>query len=164
MQAVREAAERKDTEALRHWIHHLRSSWMVLRTEAPFFMASQVMRITLKAYDHQLVDASAKKIIETVKKNGSQVRGPVPLPTKREVVTILRAVHKYKDSREQFEQRTHTVSYTHLDVYKRQVKMNASKITGKVSPTFNVPGISISSIWLNNLYMNVCLLYTSRCV
>ena len=67
----------------------------------------QVMRITLKAYDHQLVDASAKKIIETVKKNGSQVSGPVPLPTKKEVVTILRAVHKYKDSREQFEQRTH---------------------------------------------------------
>ena len=66
-------------------------------------MASQVMRITLKAYDHQLVDASAKKIIETVKKNGSQVSGPVPLPTKKEV----RAVHKYKDSREQFEQRTH---------------------------------------------------------
>ncbi|MCD8130342.1 MAG: 30S ribosomal protein S10 [Lachnospiraceae bacterium] len=67
----------------------------------------QVMRITLKAYDHQLIDASAKKIIETVKKNGSQVSGPVPLPTKKEVVTILRAVHKYKDSREQFEQRTH---------------------------------------------------------
>ncbi len=75
--------------------------------EATFFMASQVMRITLKAYDHHLVDASAKKIIETVKKNGSQVSGPVPLPTKKEVVTILRAVHKYKDSREQFEQRTH---------------------------------------------------------
>ena len=70
-------------------------------------MASQVMRITLKAYDHQWVDASAKKIIETVKKNGAQVSGPVPLPTKKEVVTILRAVHKYKDSREQFEQRTH---------------------------------------------------------
>ena len=69
-------------------------------------MASQVMRITLKAYDHQLVDQSASKIIETVKKTGSQVSGPVPLPTKKEVVTILRAVHKYKDSREQFEQRT----------------------------------------------------------
>ena len=67
-------------------------------------MASQVMRITLKAYDHQLVDQSAGKIIETVKKTGSQVSGPVPLPTKKEVVTILRAVHKYKDSREQFEQ------------------------------------------------------------
>ena len=70
-------------------------------------MANQVMRITLKAYDHQLIDASAAKIIETVKKTGSKVSGPVPLPTKKEVVTILRAVHKYKDSREQFERRTH---------------------------------------------------------
>ena len=75
--------------------------------EATFFMASQVMRITLKAYDHQLIDASAAKIIETVKKTGTKVSGPVPLPTKKEIVTILRAVHKYKDSREQFEQRTH---------------------------------------------------------
>ena len=76
--------------------------------EAAFFMAAgQVMRITLKAYDHQLIDQSAGKIIETVKKTGSKVSGPVPLPTKKEVVTILRAVHKYKDSREQFEQRTH---------------------------------------------------------
>jgi ribosomal protein S10, bacterial/organelle len=75
--------------------------------EATFFMASQVMRITLKAYDHQLIDQSAGKIIETVKKTGSKVSGPVPLPTKKEVITILRAVHKYKDSREQFEQRTH---------------------------------------------------------
>ena len=66
-------------------------------------MANQVIRITLKAYDHQLIDQSAKKIIETAKKTGA----PVPLPTKKEVVTILRAVHKYKDSREQFEQRTH---------------------------------------------------------
>ena len=73
-------------------------------------MASQVMRITLKAYDHQLIDQSAGKIIETVKKTGAQVSGPVPLPTKKEVVTILRAVHKYKYSREQFEQRTHNAS------------------------------------------------------
>lgn len=70
-------------------------------------MANQVMRITLKAYDHKLIDQSAGKIIETVKKNGSKVSGPVPLPTKKQVVTILRATHKYKDSREQFEQRTH---------------------------------------------------------
>ena len=70
-------------------------------------MANQVMRITLKAYEHQLVDASAKKIIETVKKTGAKVSGPVPMPTKIEKVTILRAVHMYKDSREQFEQRTH---------------------------------------------------------
>ena len=61
-------------------------------------MANQVIRITLKAYDHQLIDQSAKKIIETAKKTGAQVSGPVPLPTKKEVVTILRAVHKYKDS------------------------------------------------------------------
>ena len=70
-------------------------------------MASQLRTLTLKAYDHQLIDASAKSIIETVKKTGSKVSGPVPMPTKKEVVTILRAVHKYKDSREQFEQRTH---------------------------------------------------------
>ena len=69
--------------------------------------ASQVMRITLKAYDHQLIDARAKSIIETVKKTGSKVSGPVPMPTKKEIITILRATHKYKDSREQFEQRTH---------------------------------------------------------
>ena len=67
----------------------------------------EMIRIRLKAYDHQLIDQSAKKIIETAKKTGAQVSGPVPLPTKKEVVTILRAVHKYKDSREQFEQRTH---------------------------------------------------------
>ena len=70
-------------------------------------MASQVMRITLKAYDHNQIDHAAGKIIETVKKTGAKVSGPVPLPTKKEVVTILRAVHKYKDSREQFEKRTH---------------------------------------------------------
>ena len=75
--------------------------------EANPMAAKEKIRIRLKGYDHQLVDASAAKIIETVKKNGSVVSGPVPLPTKKEVVTILRAVHKYKDSREQFEQRTH---------------------------------------------------------
>lgn len=70
-------------------------------------MATNVMRITLKAYDHNQIDHAAGKIIETLKKNGAKVSGPVPLPTKKEVVTILRAVHKYKDSREQFERRTH---------------------------------------------------------
>ena len=70
-------------------------------------MATNVMRITLKAYDHNQVDHAAAKIIETVKKTGAKVSGPVPLPTKKEVITIIRAVHKYKDSREQFEQRTH---------------------------------------------------------
>ena len=70
-------------------------------------MANQMIRIRLKAYDHQLIDSSAAKIVETAKRNGASVSGPIPLPTKKEVITILRAVHKYKDSREQFERRTH---------------------------------------------------------
>lgn len=70
-------------------------------------MANQKIRISLKAYDHQLIDQSVTQIIQTAKKTGAQVSGPIPLPTKREVITILRAVHKYKDSREQFEMRTH---------------------------------------------------------
>ena len=72
-------------------------------------MAAQkeMIRIRLKAYDHQLIDQSAEKIVETAKRTGATVSGPIPLPTKKEVVTILRAVHKYKDSREQFERRTH---------------------------------------------------------
>ena len=70
-------------------------------------MANQKIRISLKAYDHQLIDQSAQKIVETAKRTGAQVSGPIPMPTRKEVVTILRAVHKYKDSREQFEQRTH---------------------------------------------------------
>ncbi|MBE7034677.1 MAG: 30S ribosomal protein S10 [Ruminococcaceae bacterium] len=68
---------------------------------------SQKIRIRLKAYDHVLLDQSAEKIVETAKRTGAKVSGPIPLPTKKEVVTILRAVHKYKDSREQFEMRTH---------------------------------------------------------
>ena len=72
-------------------------------------MAAQkeMIRIRLKAYYHQLIDQSAEKIVETAKRTGATVSGPIPLPTKKEVVTILRAVHKYKDSREQFERRTH---------------------------------------------------------
>ena len=68
---------------------------------------SQKIRIKLKAYEHQLIDQSAKKIVETAERTGAKVAGPIPLPTKKEVITILRAVHKYKDSREQFEMRTH---------------------------------------------------------
>ena len=68
---------------------------------------SQKIRIKLKANDHQLIDQSAKKIVETAERTGAKVAGPIPLPTKKEVITILRAVHKYKDSREQFEMRTH---------------------------------------------------------
>ncbi len=65
------------------------------------------IRIRLKAYDHTLIDQAAEKIVETAKRNGAKVSGPIPLPTDKEIVTILRAVHKYKDSREQFEFRTH---------------------------------------------------------
>ena len=65
------------------------------------------IRIRIKGYDHALVDQAADKIVETAKRTGARVSGPVPLPTEKEVVTILRAVHKYKDSREQFERRTH---------------------------------------------------------
>ncbi|MGM9604638.1 MAG: 30S ribosomal protein S10 [Faecousia sp.] len=70
-------------------------------------MANQMIRIRLKAYDHQLIDSSAAKIVDTAKRNGAQVSGPIPLPTKKEVVTILRSPHVNKDSREQFERRTH---------------------------------------------------------
>ena len=65
------------------------------------------IRIRLKSYDHALIDQASEKIIETAKRTGARVSGPVPLPTEKQVVTILRAVHKYKDSREQFESRTH---------------------------------------------------------
>ena len=65
------------------------------------------IRVRLKSYDHTIIDAAAEKIVEVAKRNGATVSGPIPLPTEKEIVTILRAVHKYKDSREQFEMRTH---------------------------------------------------------
>ena len=65
------------------------------------------IRVRLKSYDHTLIDAAAEKVVEVAKRNGAVVSGPVPLPTEKEIVTILRAVHKYKDSREQFELHTH---------------------------------------------------------
>lgn len=70
-------------------------------------MSSTKVRINLKAYDHRLLDVAAGKIVETVKRTGGEISGPVPLPTEIEKVTVLRAVHKYKDAREQFERRTH---------------------------------------------------------
>lgn len=68
---------------------------------------AEKIRIRLKAYDHELIDQSAEKIVETAKRSGAKVSGPIPLPTEKEIITILRAVHKYKYSREQFERRTH---------------------------------------------------------
>ena len=67
----------------------------------------QKIRIRLKAYDHHLIDQAAERIVETAKRTGVEVSGPVPLPTERQIITVLRAVHKYKDSREQFERRVH---------------------------------------------------------
>ena len=65
------------------------------------------IRVKLKSYDHFLIDQAAEKIVDTVKRTGAEVSGPIPLPTDKEIITILRAVHKYKDSREQFELKTH---------------------------------------------------------
>ena len=70
-------------------------------------MADKKLRIRLKSYDHRIIDQAAIKIVNTIKRLGGEVSGPVPLPTDIEKITILRAVHKYKDSREQFEMRTH---------------------------------------------------------
>ena len=70
-------------------------------------MAQNKIRVRLKSYDATIIDAAAQKVVEAAKRNGSKVSGPIPLPTDKEIVTILRAVHKYKDSREQFEMRTH---------------------------------------------------------
>jgi len=67
----------------------------------------QKIRIRLKAFDHQILDQSAEKIVDTARRTGAKVSGPIPLPTEKEIVTILRAPHKYKDAREQFEMRTH---------------------------------------------------------
>lgn len=83
-------------------------------------MASQKIRIKLAAYEHELVDQAAKRIVETMQKSGAKVSGPIPLPTEREIVTILRSPHKYKDSREQFELRTYKRI---IDIYSPNVKL-----------------------------------------
>ena len=70
-------------------------------------MANTRIRIKLKSYEHNLIDQSAAKIVDTARRTGARVSGPIPLPTEKEIITILRAPHKYKDSREQFEMRTH---------------------------------------------------------
>lgn len=70
-------------------------------------MANQKIRIKLKAYEHTLIDQSCERIVDTAKRTGAKVSGPIPLPTEKEIITILRSPHKYKDSREQFEMRTH---------------------------------------------------------
>ncbi|MBR2617647.1 MAG: 30S ribosomal protein S10 [Clostridia bacterium] len=83
-------------------------------------MASQKIRIKLAAYDHDLVDAAAAKIVDAMQKAGAKISGPIPLPTEKEIVTILRSPHKYKDSREQFEIRTHKRL---IDIYSPNAKI-----------------------------------------
>ena len=82
-------------------------------------MANQKIRIKLKAYEHDLIDQSAEKIVDTARRTGARVSGPIPLPTEKEIVTILRSPHKYKDSREQFEMRTHKRL---IDILQRSAK------------------------------------------
>lgn len=84
-----------------------KDSHQIFQEEKSMAASKVKIRIRLKGYDHSLVDQAAEKIVETAKNTGAQVSGPIPLPTEKEVVTILRSVHKDKDSREQFEQRTH---------------------------------------------------------
>lgn len=83
-------------------------------------MAVQKIRIKLAAYDHKMVDQATEKIIETMKQAGAKISGPIPLPTEKEIVTILRSPHKYKDSREQFEIRTHKRL---IDIYASNAKI-----------------------------------------
>ena len=83
-------------------------------------MASQKLRIKLAAYDHELVDLAAQRIVETMQKSGAKISGPIPLPTEKEIVTILRSPHKDKDSREQFEIRTHKRI---IDIYSPNAKL-----------------------------------------
>ncbi|OON97444.1 MAG: 30S ribosomal protein S10 [Epulopiscium sp. Nele67-Bin005] len=97
-------------------------------------MASQKIRITLKAYDHKLIDQTAEQLVGIAKKTGAKVSGPIPLPTKKEIITILRAVHKYKDSREQFEMRTH----------KRLIDIDATQKTVDALLRYDLPaGVDI---------------------
>ena len=85
-------------------------------------MAQGKIRVRLKSYDSTIIDAAAQKIVEAAKRNGSRVSGPIPLPTDKEIITILRAVHKYKDSREQFERRTHKRLIDVLDAQPKTVQ------------------------------------------
>ena len=98
-------------------------------------MANQKIRIKLKGYEHNLVDQSAERIVETAKRTNARVSGPIPLPTEKEIVTIIRSPHKYKDSREQFERRTHKRL---IDVY------NTSRATVDALSKLDLPaGVDI---------------------
>ncbi len=85
-------------------------------------MSKKVVRIKLKSYDHRLIDSSAARVVETIKKSGSEVKGPIPLPTEKQIYTILRSTHINKDSREQFEMRTHKRLVDVVDPSKKTIE------------------------------------------
>ena len=88
-------------------VANVAEEFIIVRKGEKIMAQKNSIRIRLKAYDHQLIDKSAETIVETAKRTNAKVSGPIPLPTEKEIITILRASHKYKDSREQFERRTH---------------------------------------------------------
>jgi small subunit ribosomal protein S10 len=88
-------------------VANVAEEFSIVRKGEKIMAQKNSIRIRLKAYDHQLIDKSAETIVETAKRTNAKVSGPIPLPTEKEIITILRATHKYKDSREQFERRTH---------------------------------------------------------
>ena len=90
-----------------HSVANVAEKFIIVRKGEKIMAQKNSIRIRLKAYDHQLIDKSAETIVETAKRTNAKVSGPIPLPTEKEIITILRATHKYKDSREQFERRTH---------------------------------------------------------
>ena len=102
-------------------------------------MANQRIRVKLKGYDHALVDQATEKIAETAKRMGSKVSGPIPLPTQKEVITVLRATFKYKDAREQFEIRTHRRL---IDIYSPNAK-TVESLTNLLPNLFLPPDFSV---------------------
>ena len=105
---AKEAKETAKKETVKKEATKKKTTTKKVEEKAPkTVVTSEKMRIRLKAYDHILIDQSAQKIVDTAKRTGAKVSGPIPLPTRKEVVTIIRSPHKHKDSREQFEMRTH---------------------------------------------------------
>jgi len=103
---MREVADTPGKVAGNYWVIYAEQVYTIDISEGRTKMANRI-RIKLKAYDHRILDQAAGRIVEAVKRTGGEISGPIPLPTEIQKYTILRAVHKYKDSREQFEMRTH---------------------------------------------------------
>jgi small subunit ribosomal protein S10 len=123
---------RKEGEGVREDSARSDSGEAEMTTEEEVMAEQQKIRIKLKAYEPEILDKAAADIVETAKRNGADVSGPIPLPTEKEIVTILRAVHKYKDSREQFEQRTHKrlIVLTHATPKTMDAMMNLDLAAG----------------------------------